>query len=205
MKEKEKSEDLGDLEKIEILSTDDQKIKEVGELLSNDSSRRILKLLLESEMTANQIAQKTAMLLSLVIYHLKKMQDVGIVKVSRIEKNTKEHNMLYYTTTKFAVIILPSKLTEKARQSKSLFRSLKRLYKFAAIGLGAATSYLVSQNFQITEFPSGTKVPANIGGGIMAHDLWPIIIALTVIVVGLVAERLLLTYSNKNINHKLKL
>jgi len=46
-------------EKIEIFSTDDEKIKSFGELLTNDSSRSILQLLFKEEMTANEIAQKT--------------------------------------------------------------------------------------------------------------------------------------------------
>lgn len=202
----EKQENMESIQdKVEILSTDDEKIKKLGELLSNDSSRIILKLLFDADMTANQIAQKTDMLLSLVIYHLNKMMEFGIVKINKIEKNQKDHDMKYYAASKLAVIILPSKSVERAKKSKSLLLSVKRLYKFAAIGISAGISYLISQNFQITETPSGTKAPSSMGGGIMAHDLWPIVIALTVIVVGLVAERIWLTHSNKNIDHKSKL
>lgn len=203
IEEKQDAENIDD--KVEILSTDDKKIKKLGELFSNDSSRVILKLLSEGDINANQIAQKTGMLLSLVIYHLNKMTELGIVKISRIEKNQKEHDMKYYAISKLAIIILPSKSIERAKKSKSLFLSVKRLYKFAAIGIVAGISYLVSQNFQNTEIPSGTKVPGTTGGGIMLHDLWPIVIALIVIVVGLVAERMLLAHNNKNIDHKLKL
>ncbi|HSA97471.1 MAG TPA: winged helix-turn-helix domain-containing protein [Candidatus Nitrosotenuis sp.] len=88
---------VGINEKIEILSTDDQRIKAVGELLSSDSSREILKLLFNDHMTANQIAQKTETSLPLVMYHLKKMQDAGIVTISSTGKNSKSHDMKYYT------------------------------------------------------------------------------------------------------------
>jgi hypothetical protein len=54
--------------KVEIISTDDDKIKSIGELLSSDSSRNILKLLFDQVLTANQIAQKTEISLPLVIY-----------------------------------------------------------------------------------------------------------------------------------------
>ena len=76
-------------EKIEIFSTDDEKIKSFGELLTNDSSRKILQILFKEEMTANEIAQKTGESLQLVKYHINKMQDMGIIKVSKVEKNTK--------------------------------------------------------------------------------------------------------------------
>ena len=45
-------------EKIKILATDDEKIKSFGEIFTNDSSREILQLLFNEELSATQIAQK---------------------------------------------------------------------------------------------------------------------------------------------------
>ncbi len=73
-------------DKIEIISSDDDKLKFLGELLSNESSRNILLLLTNREMSANEISQKTNLRLSLIIHHLNKMQQVGIVKIVKIEK-----------------------------------------------------------------------------------------------------------------------
>jgi DNA-binding Lrp family transcriptional regulator len=142
-------------EKIEILSTDDEKIKTIGELLSNDSSRGILKLLLDDTLTANQIAQKLGISLQLVIYHLKKMQELDIINATQ-----KENDMKYYTSTKFAFIILSSKASEKAKKSKSLFNSLKKIHRFAAIGISGLASWLVLQNMQSPEYSPGTRIPA---------------------------------------------
>ena len=139
---------MGINDKIEILSTDDDRIKAVGELLSSDSSRAILKLLFNESMTANQIAQKTEISLPLVIYHLKKMQDTGVVKVSATGKNTKSHDMKYYTVDKFAIVILPSGMSEKAKSSKSLFNSFNRIYRFATIGGAAIAAWFSSQFIQ---------------------------------------------------------
>ncbi|MEM2786434.1 MAG: winged helix-turn-helix domain-containing protein [Candidatus Nitrosotenuis sp.] len=139
---------IGINDKIEILSTDDQRIKAVGELLSSDSSRMILKLLFNDQMTANQIAQKTEISLPLVIYHLKKMQEAGIVKIAQTAKNTKSHDMKYYTVDKFAIVILPSGLTEKAKASKSLFNSFNRIYRFTTIGGAAIAAWFSSQFVQ---------------------------------------------------------
>ena len=139
---------IGINEKIEILSTDDQKIKSVGELLSSDSSRAILKLLFNDQMTANQIAQKTETSLPLVMYHLKKMQDAGIVTISSTGKNSKSHDMKYYTIDKFAIVILPSGMSEKAKSSKSLHNSFNRIYRFATIGGVAIATWFSSQFVQ---------------------------------------------------------
>lgn len=139
---------IGINDKIEILSTDDQRIKAIGELLSSDSSRTILKLLFNEHMTANQIAQKTETSLPLVMYHLKKMQDAGVVSVSSTGKNTKSHDMKYYTVDKFAIVILPSGLSEKAKSSKSLHNSFNRIYRFATIGGAALATWFSSQFIQ---------------------------------------------------------
>lgn len=142
----EKNNDDNPKENIEIFSTEDQKIKKLGEFLANDSSRKILQLLFSEELTANQIAQKSDISLQLVKYHINKMQELGIVKVSKVEKNSKNQDMNYYSPTKFAVVILPSKVSEKAKESKSLLRSFSTLYKFAGIGI-AAVAGLVSLSY----------------------------------------------------------
>lgn len=150
-------------EKIEILSTEDDKIKSIGEILGNDSSRNVLKLLLDDTMTANQIAQKAKISLPLAMYHLKKMCDLGIIGIV-----TKDNDVKYYASTKFAFIITSAKASEKAKSSKSLFNSLKRIYRFAAIGIGGLVSWLVLQNSS-PEYSTGTRAPVSISPGLTAN------------------------------------
>ncbi|RMW33788.1 MAG: ArsR family transcriptional regulator, partial [Nitrosopumilus sp.] len=125
--------DDGLTEKIKILATDDEKIKSFGELFTNDSSREILQLLFNEEMTANQIAQKTDISLQLVKYHLNKLQDLGVVKISKVEKNSKSQDMKVYSATKFSIVIVPPKLSEKTKESKLLVRSFRHIYKVAGL------------------------------------------------------------------------
>ncbi len=151
---------IGLAEKVEIISTDDSKIKSVGELLSSDSSRNILKLLFDQVLTANQISQKTGISLPLVIYHLKKMQEMGVVKITNVGKNVKAQDMKFYTSSKFAIVILPSNLTEKAKTSKSLANSFKTIYRFAAIGVAAVATWFVSQFTQNIQTNQPVSIPA---------------------------------------------
>jgi len=213
-------------EKIEIISTEDEKIKSVGELLSSDSSRAILKLLFDDTLTANQIAQKTGISLPLVIYHLKKMQDMSIVKISSVGKNVKAQDMKYYTTTKFAIVILPSSLSQKAKTSKSLANSFKTIYRFASIGVAGVATWFVSQfaqTFQAgqtslkenLQAPMDTAREATTGGelamektmmeaamvpppavGIPPDVFWSVVFALSVIIAGLIIERVLKAYKH---------
>lgn len=120
-------------DKVHILSTEDERLKTIGEILSSDSSRKILQLLFNQSFTANQIAQKTDMSLQLVIHHLKKMQSVGVVKITNIGKNTKSHDMKFYTIDKVALVILPSEMSTPAKKSKSLFNSFNRIHRLAPL------------------------------------------------------------------------
>lgn len=195
LKDALKETDLAEIhQKVEILSTDDEKIKLIGSLLSNDASRNILKLLFEQEMTANEIAQKTGMLLSLVIFHLQKMQEAGIVTISKIGKNTKGHDMKYYGTTKLAVIILPAKFSEKAKNSKSLNNSLNKIFRFTAIGLSGLVSWAMIQFQDLGREPShGGAIPQ----GEVTLNVFAIIIPLIVILAGLITERILVEIKNR--------
>ncbi|GKS67543.1 hypothetical protein YTPLAS73_10900 [Nitrosarchaeum sp.] len=93
-------------------------------------------------MTANEIAQKTNMSLQLVKHYLDKMQQIDLIRISKTEKNSKARNMNYYKTSKLAIIITPSKITEKTKQSKSLIRSFNSISRFFGIGVISAISAL---------------------------------------------------------------
>src|SRR5207245_7987461 len=179
MEEYQEIQTLGLTEKVEIISTDDDKIKSVGELLSSDSSRNILKLLFEQVLTANQIAQKTGISLPLVIYHLKKMQDLQIVRITNVGKNIKTQDTKFYTSSKFAIVILPSNLTEKAKTSKSLANSFKAIYRFGSIAIAAVATWFVSRIVQITQpnpsanVPSPTNGPVTTSANQAANNLGP--------------------------------
>jgi len=144
-------------EKIKILATDDEKIKSFGELFSNDSSRKILQLLFNEELAATQIAQKTDISLQLVKYHLNKLQDLGIVKISKIEKNSKSQDVKIYSATKFSIVIVPPKFSEKTKESKLLVRSFRHIYKVAGLGIATGLSGL----FSLSMFQQDRQIPVD--------------------------------------------
>ena len=148
MKDDIENNSIGIADRVEILSTEDLKIKAIGEILSSDSSREILKILFNDSLTANQIAQKTEISLPLVIYHLKKMQEAGVVKITNIGKNTKERDMKFYTVDKLAIVILPLKMSEPAKKSKSLFNSFTRIHRLATLGGVSIAAWFSSQLIQ---------------------------------------------------------
>jgi DNA-binding transcriptional ArsR family regulator len=160
-------------EKVGIYDTDDEKLRALGEVLITDVSRTILKMMFEQTLTANEIATKTGFSLQLVRYHLKKMQDVDLVEISKIGKNTKSHDMKYYSATKFAIVIVPSKFSEKAKSSKSLLKSFKSIYRLGAIGIAAIGSWFATtalQGIGVTSDISKGVPDATSGGGYTSYN-----------------------------------
>jgi len=131
---------------IKIYFSDDSKIKSFGEILTSDAGRQILKILLIQPHTANQIAQKTEISLQLVKYHINKMQDLGIVNVSKIEKNSKSHDMKYYVAEKFAIMILPQTELDKIKQG--IVESLKDTSRVTILGISAISAWMLTQIIQ---------------------------------------------------------
>lgn len=148
-------------EKIKIMATDDEKIKSFGELLTNDSSRAILQLLFNEELTALQISEKTGISLQLVKYHIIKLQDLGVVRVTKTEKNSKSQDMKFYSASKFSMVIVPPKYSEKTKESKLLVRSFKNIYKIAGFGIAAGISGLMS----LSLMQQGNQVPVQLETG----------------------------------------
>jgi DNA-binding transcriptional ArsR family regulator len=202
-------------DKVEILSTDDEKIKAIGEILSTDKSRKILTFLFNNSLTANEISQKTEISLPLVMYHLKKMQESGVVKITNVGKNTKSHDMKFYTIDKFAIVILPNQMSKSAKSSKSLFNSFTRIHRMATLGGACVAAWFSVQFLQRLKTPNITdEMVAEDGSAETAlreaipetmmqsapieeipqtaepivDFLWPIISVLSLIVIGLVIE-----------------
>lgn len=147
----------GDDEKIRILSADDDEmIKTVGEVFANESSRAILKLLSNNdEMTINQISTGIDISIPLVSHHLKKMQETGLVTVSRVGKSVKGQQMKYYSATNKSLLIMPPE-----KKEGHIMNTVKRFSKFVAIALAGLVSWAVVR--PTSEMPlsveSGTRV-----------------------------------------------
>lgn len=125
---------------VEIFSTDDKKLKMLAEVISNESSRNILSLLFKEEITANEISKRTEISLPLIRYHLEKMQRINLVVVSRVEKNSKSHDMNYYKAARLGIVITHSDVTEKAKSSKLLKKSFRSIYRFFGLGIASAAA-----------------------------------------------------------------
>lgn len=174
---------------LKIVSLNDHSLKDLGESLSNQNSRHIIQVLLDSEMTAKEISDKIGISLTHAIYHLEKLQKIGIVTMTKTQKNKKGHDMKYYTS-KFSLVIVPQTIYEKTYNSKSLRNIFNRFYKFAAIGIAALTSWLVtvpSKKIISSVTETGEEQTQIIETGDITTT---ISITLGIIIIGLIIERI---------------
>ena len=129
----------GDLDSIKVFSSEDEKLKILGELLSNKSSRDIIKLLVYEEMYINEIANKLDMRVSLVIHHLKKLRALGLLQITnkKIVRKGSDHKYFKMIPNMFIILNKQNEQTKK-NHLKRIFRSTVRFSAIiASIGFAA--------------------------------------------------------------------
>jgi len=183
--------------KIQFFSTNDENLKFLGEILSNDSSRNILSLLIENEMTAGEISSKANLSIPLVIHHLNKMIQSNIVTISKTSMNNKGQEMKHYKA-KLGMMVLPENASKKAKKSKTLSNLLKKIIKFSCIGLVGIISGFVTDSVRVT-YPKPTLPQYVDENLILVEMFWPLTISLSVIIIGLIIERIITNYKNKKL------
>ena len=189
----EGSDDENIRSKIKIFSTTDARLKHLGEMLSNDSSRSMLALLVEGEFALGELSKKTGLSLSLVTYHINKMIDADIVMISRVTRSVKGHDVKYYRA-KLGIIILGHGGSERAMHSKTFYNSLKRIFKFASIGVAALVPWVVATSKVEDGWQSAEDPPALVSDDVMLTAA----ITLGVIVVGVIMERVYTHYKKQH-------
>ena len=126
-----------------VFSSDDLRLKLLGEIFSNNTSRDMITDLIEKEMTATQISCKLGLKINLVIYHLNKMVSLGIVSITKKTKNSKGHQVKHYKA-KQAVMIFSKNVKSRAEKSKMLSDVVKRITRFSAIGIAGIGTWLAT-------------------------------------------------------------
>lgn len=145
------------VDKVKVFASDDN-LKVLGELLSNDSSRKIIYNLMTREMYTNEISTKLDMRVSLVIHHLKKMENLGMLEISekKIIKKGQKHRFFKIDSDIFITINKTKENIEKYGILKTIFREG---IKFTALGIASMVTFVYSGGLHKSE----------LGGGILPH------------------------------------
>jgi len=118
---------------IRVFGNDDESLRILGQILSNETSRKIIQLLTQEEMYTNQISKRLGIQMNTIIFHLKKLVEVGLVTVThkQIIKKGVDHKYYKMIPNIFVTSTQPKKEVHANGFLKKFF---KEGIKFAAIG-----------------------------------------------------------------------
>jgi DNA-binding transcriptional ArsR family regulator len=138
-------------EHIEVISTEDERIKIIGEELANDTGRAIFGKVSQGVSSTNDLAKSLNISLPLVNWHINRLLGVGLIKVEKIELSSKNKQMKYYGPVKTAFVIVPPTNPTENNVSKSkkeaIFMQLRHyLASVAAFVIVGPTIYFMEQN-----------------------------------------------------------
>lgn len=147
--------------KIKVFGSDDD-LKALGELLSNETSRKIISSLMKKEMYTNELSTTLDMRVSLVIHHLKKMENLGLLNITnkKIIRKGQEHRFFKMSTDIFITL---DKTKEEIKEKGILERIFRDGIKFTSIGIATVATWIGTQQKTIW-VPDPTNPEQNYGG-----------------------------------------
>ena len=128
------------VEGFKVFDGSDEKLKILGELLSNETSRKIIKSLIEREMYTNEIATKLDMRMNLVIHHLKKLKELGLLEITHKKIVRKGNNHKYFRMIP-GIVIFPSENKDTIENGGILKKFFKDGIKFSLVAISGFVTW----------------------------------------------------------------
>lgn len=182
----------------EVFPTDDIRLKILGEIFSNESSRKILSMILEKESTIMEISKECGISANLVIHHMKKMIDTDIVIVTKETTNRRGRPLKFYRA-KPAIVIMPKDAATKLHKNNTLRKTLDKIVRFGSIGLAGIITWTLTNSqyaLESAKYPRPT-LPPYLTPIEPQYSVDPTLAIITT--VGVVAGGLLINYTIKRI------
>jgi len=139
-------------EYLEIISTEDERIKIIGEELANDTGRAIFGKISQGMASPNDLAKALNISLPLINWHINRLLSVGLVKVEKIELSSKNKQMKYYGSVKTALVIIPPEETvvngtnSQPRRESVLLKLRQYMASFIALAVSAPVIYAIQKS-----------------------------------------------------------
>jgi predicted transcriptional regulator len=166
----------------------------LGEIFSNESSRKIFTLLLEKELTIMEVSKESGISANLIIHHLRKMISSNIVSVTKETKNSRGRPLRFYRA-KSAIVIASKDALNHSKPSKSLRKTLEEITRFSMIGIAGVFTWIITNSHSALESafkyprpilpPYMTPIEPQLGGEVFFS---------AIVVAGVVAAGLAINY-----------
>lgn len=141
---------------FQVFPNDDDRLKILGEIFSNESSRKIFTLLLEKELTIMDISKTLGISANLTIHHLKKMVSSNIVSITKETKNSRGRPLRFYRA-KSAIVIASKDALNHAKTGRSLRKTLEDITRFSVVGIAGVFTWIITNSHSALE--SAFKYP----------------------------------------------
>ena len=128
-----------------LLSMEDDKIKKVSNVISNDSCRKILDYLSAKDATESELAAKLNIPISTVHYNLQQLMETGLIESKEFHYSEKGKEVSHFRLANKYIIIAPKK-------TFGIKEKLKGILPVALIASGAAFIFqLINKYFSRRE------------------------------------------------------
>jgi len=107
-----------------ITSLDDEKAKEIGQIIANPTSRRILNMLAEKNATETDISAELKLPLSTVSYNIQQLLKSGMIEIKNFYYSSKGNKINVYTLARKIILIAPKNVEIKRSKLRSLIQAV---------------------------------------------------------------------------------
>ena len=137
-----------------LLSMEDNKIKKISNVISNDSCRKILDYLSNKEATESELSSKLNIPISTVHYNLQQLKETGLIDADEYHYSEKGKEVSHYRLANKYIIITPKK-------TQGIKEKLRSILPVVLIVSGAALILqLVSKYFKAQIAPQAGMMSA---------------------------------------------
>lgn len=155
-------------EYVEIISTDDNRIKIIGEELGNDTGRAIFATISKGITSPNELAKVLDVSLPLVNWHINRLVQVGLIRVEELKMSSKNRPVRYYGPAKAVLVIVPPE--ESSNEPLEVTRRSKFDILWSRLNRNIITAVSFVSSASVIYALRGFFVGGNAGSGIQLAD-----------------------------------
>ncbi|WP_457742630.1 ArsR/SmtB family transcription factor [Thermococcus sp.] len=142
----------------EAIDINDERAKELAQILMNEKAITILHLIEETPMSISEIAKELSLPISTVSYHIDKMMRVGLVEIAGKKYGKRLQEVKLYQASNRPILLLPRKSIQKVHKKTFSFEKLHII----SLGLAGVVSLLVYKTSSVVLKASPLKEASNI-------------------------------------------
>jgi DNA-binding transcriptional ArsR family regulator len=132
-------------EHVEVISTDDDRLKIIGEELGNDTGRAIFTTISRGISSPNELSKVLGVSLPLVNWHINRLMQVGLVRVEELKMSSKNRPVKYYGPAKTVLVIMPAESDERRPRFDILSRLNRNIVTAVSFVSGASVIYAIKR------------------------------------------------------------